>query len=886
MSYCVNPLCTAPSSGADDARTCPSCSASLTLRERYRSLRLLGQGGFGRTFLAVDESEDSKPRCVVKQLFPQQQHERQRASRLFRQEAQRLRSLEAHSQIPDLIDYFEIDDQQYLVQEFIDGTDLAVALKSGQISSPEAVVELLSSLLPVLQFMHEHQVIHRDIKPANIIRRDRDQQLFLVDLGAAKVATGTALAQTGTTIGSAEYTAPEQLRGKAVFASDIYSLGMTCLHLLTGVSPFNLYNADEGRLVWQDYLNSPLDEQLSQVLAGMTAVATKQRYASVKDVMLELLALPGLSAAIRKPEQSSLSRVEILTSDAQTTSDADLTEHQVVKSSSSTVPVKLQVGRQKAPLSIELQEKSRTTLATPLSQKKTSFADESQTFGTALLRIFSGELPIGAIVNWLQQEAPPGLKGGLAWAAGRTALTLLLMLGIPGLFAWGLSASRRPAKPDRFAPTEPLIHSDLQPVVTPPVTVNESVSENAYAKFVQDRELMIELGKKYNGYPQPVTAISPERIPVEGTVDLSMSTPLSSIATTRKYPIRFELNETENALLVQTISSSIQAGEFDVLAEFIDLEHQQALNSINFKSYSLPQIVFDREGSTLLSQSYPSHQDFNMESLPEIQGWNWRTGKKTEKLQVNQGLFLGAPGPVLDSGESSIIGNNLLLELVIFGQETGQVILRERFDGGVFNSQQSYQSLLAAGTSEVTGRIKIAVTIFDVKKQSKDNYFTIFPSLFDKLDSLPKSRLTDIRDVSLKFDSSGNLYIGREALECIMSCLEVYEIKNSKHYYKHIPAQIPPFEELFVGPKDNQIVLYIPAYLGVEAQLQVWDMETGVLVKRVLLEKPYILTLTTESGRTSEYSPPVKLSADGTRLYTAHPGEVKVWDFQVLLEQD
>jgi serine/threonine protein kinase len=89
------------------------------------------------------------------------------------------------------------------------------------------VRDVLNNLLPVLQFVHQHHVIHRHIKLENIIRRNRDKQLFLVDFGASKVATGTALARTETVIGSVGYIAPEQSIGKAVFASDIYSLNIS-----------------------------------------------------------------------------------------------------------------------------------------------------------------------------------------------------------------------------------------------------------------------------------------------------------------------------------------------------------------------------------------------------------------------------------------------------------------------------------------------------------------------------------------------------------------------------------------------------------------------------------------------------------------------------------
>ncbi|WP_408037444.1 protein kinase domain-containing protein [Tolypothrix bouteillei] len=208
------------------------------LAERYRAIKQIGQGGFGKTFLAVDEYKPSQPRCVIKQLFPQAQgtNTLNKASELFKLEAERLDELgHNHSQIPELLAYFTQDNQQYLVQEFIDGHNLAEEVTQNGTYKEQQIVALLQNLLPVLQFVHDKQVIHRDIKPENIIRR-RDGELVLVDFGATKTATPTALAVTGTVIGTQGYTAPEQALGKATFASDIYSLGVTCLYLINSDS--------------------------------------------------------------------------------------------------------------------------------------------------------------------------------------------------------------------------------------------------------------------------------------------------------------------------------------------------------------------------------------------------------------------------------------------------------------------------------------------------------------------------------------------------------------------------------------------------------------------------------------------------------------------------
>lgn len=289
MTYCFNPTCTKPTN-RHEAEVCENCGAKLLLQDRYQILKLLGQGGFGKTFLAVDLLDPTKPRCVVKQFFPQvhSREQQEKAAELFLQEAQRLETLGNHPRIPKFLAHFTEDNRQYLVQEFIDGQNLAQEMDERGCLDESQIRQLLIDLLPVLRFIHLHEIIHRDIKPANIIRRSKDRRLVLVDFGAAKFATGTALIRTGTVIGSAEYTAPEQGRGKAVFASDIYSLGVTCIHLLTNVPPFDLFDSSEGVWVWRQYLKNPVGESLGRILDKAIEFTTSKRYYSVGDVILDL----------------------------------------------------------------------------------------------------------------------------------------------------------------------------------------------------------------------------------------------------------------------------------------------------------------------------------------------------------------------------------------------------------------------------------------------------------------------------------------------------------------------------------------------------------------------------------------------------------------------
>jgi Ca-activated chloride channel family protein len=312
QSYCFNPNCQHPENEFN-AERCGQCGSELLLNDRYRAIRLIGQGGFGRTLLAIDEPLTTQPYCVVKQFFPQQQGNTKKAAELFRQEAQRLEALGTHPQIPKLLEFFEEDQQQYLVQEFIDGRNLAQELAEHGAFNEAQIRQLLQDILPILQFIHTHQVIHRDIKPENIVRRSGDHKLVLVDFGAAKYTSETTLGKTGTIIGSAAYTAPEQVRGKATYASDLYSLGVTCIHLLTEMSPFELFDGGENKWVWQHYIKKSatksairsktpdgfftttphakrktITSQLELILNKLLESGTTRRYSSADQVLKDL----------------------------------------------------------------------------------------------------------------------------------------------------------------------------------------------------------------------------------------------------------------------------------------------------------------------------------------------------------------------------------------------------------------------------------------------------------------------------------------------------------------------------------------------------------------------------------------------------------------------
>ena len=293
MSNCLCLACDRANSIT--TKFCTQCGAKLQIQERYRALKVIGQGGFGKTFLAQDESKPSQPRCVIKQFAFEtvnpnaSQGTLDVAIRLFEQEAKRLDDLGKHPQIPELLSFTIHEGKQYLIQEFIDGETLEQELARVGAFSEQQVRDVLVEVLQILEFVHSKSVIHRDISPDNIIRRHSDKKLVLVDFGAAKHATATLLAKTGTGIGKPSYGAPEQMLGKSVFQSDLFGLGVTCLHLLTNVEPFTLYDVLENEYQWRQFLNGKVvSNELGKLLDRMTSYRVKERPNSVIEALQEL----------------------------------------------------------------------------------------------------------------------------------------------------------------------------------------------------------------------------------------------------------------------------------------------------------------------------------------------------------------------------------------------------------------------------------------------------------------------------------------------------------------------------------------------------------------------------------------------------------------------
>ena len=268
----------------------------MLLGGRYQIITQLAQGGFGTTFVAVDTQRPRNCQCVVKQLKPvaTDPYTLQVAKRLFAQEAEMLETLGTHDQIPQLLAYFEENQEFYLVQELIEGHDLTQELPFGKQLSEAFVIKLLNDTLEVLAFVHQHNAIHRDIKPSNIRRRQKDSKIVLIDFGAVKEVKGLQVNPQGQktftiAIGTPGYMPSEQATGEPKFSSDVYALGIICIQAMTGINPDPRCggglptHTQTGEIIWRDRLK--VSPKLADILDKMVLYDFRQRYQSATEAL-------------------------------------------------------------------------------------------------------------------------------------------------------------------------------------------------------------------------------------------------------------------------------------------------------------------------------------------------------------------------------------------------------------------------------------------------------------------------------------------------------------------------------------------------------------------------------------------------------------------------
>lgn len=290
----------------------PPVASGTILQNRYRLIRILGQGGFGRTYLAEDQGRFNEL-CALKELIPNQSgaYALEKSKELFQREAQILYQIQ-HPQVPQFRATFEQDQRLFLVQDYVEGKTYRNLLDErkarGYAFAEAEVVQLMRQLLPVLAHLHTKGIIHRDIAPDNIILRDRDQLPVLIDFGVVKeLATRIQSLETvhqSTSVGKLGYAPSEQMQtGRAYPSSDLYSLAVTVVVLLTGQEPQALF--DDNTMLWHWQRWVTVSPAFAQVLNRMLSYKPGDRYQSVSEVVQALQSMPGNGAIGNVPSESA-----------------------------------------------------------------------------------------------------------------------------------------------------------------------------------------------------------------------------------------------------------------------------------------------------------------------------------------------------------------------------------------------------------------------------------------------------------------------------------------------------------------------------------------------------------------------------------------------------
>ncbi|WP_446682654.1 protein kinase domain-containing protein [Cyanobacterium sp. HL-69] len=271
-------------------------NTTTLLNNRYQIIESIGRGGFGETFLAIDTHSPSGKRCVIKQLkpiinessIPQWMYDR------FEQEARILEHVgDEQIQVPRLHAYFCEDKNFYLVQEWVEGITLTKKVQEEGKMPPEEVENFLLKILPVLGYLHKENIVHRDVKPDNIILRVKDNLPVLIDFGAVKEALTTFVYSQGQSaysiaIGTPGYMSSEQAAGRPIFSSDLYSLGLTAVYMLTGKPPQYLRtDSRTGEILWRDEIPD-FHSNLAGVIDRAIRFSPRERFSNSQE-MIEAL---------------------------------------------------------------------------------------------------------------------------------------------------------------------------------------------------------------------------------------------------------------------------------------------------------------------------------------------------------------------------------------------------------------------------------------------------------------------------------------------------------------------------------------------------------------------------------------------------------------------
>lgn len=277
--------------------------ADLQQLGKYRIVRRIGAGGMGTVYLAEDTL---LKRMIALKVLPRERAENPILVRRFQSEARASAMLE-HDNIIKVFDADQADGYLYIALEFIDGSDLHEWLKRRETIPVKRSIEIIKQVAAALQHAHEKRLVHRDIKPANIMVT-RDGVVKLADMGLARSideTLDTTITRAGTTVGTVDYMSPEQAANSknADIRSDIYSLGCTWYHMLTGSPPFSggdltnkLRAHAEKSLPDPREFNSSVSEAVVAIMHRMMAKKKQDRYQTPQELLDDLNNASNLDA--------------------------------------------------------------------------------------------------------------------------------------------------------------------------------------------------------------------------------------------------------------------------------------------------------------------------------------------------------------------------------------------------------------------------------------------------------------------------------------------------------------------------------------------------------------------------------------------------------------
>lgn len=279
--------------------------------DKYKIIKTLGQGGFGRAYLAEDKGRFNE-QCVLKEFAPDIEPQYwNKAKELFDQECRQLYQL-AHDQIPTFTEILTAKVQNYsyvfLVQSYVRGLSYDAIVQKYGVLNEGQIIRFLQEILPVLTYIHDQELVHRDISPDNIICRFVDQKPVLIDFGLVRDVSTKYTQMAFTPAGKQWFSPYEQINGQnASPSSDLYALAATVLFLLTDRKFTEFYTPRSGKWEFKRQVN--ISARLSDILTKMLEFRPIDRYQTAAEVCKAISLLPYIATVAILIDPNDLSPI-------------------------------------------------------------------------------------------------------------------------------------------------------------------------------------------------------------------------------------------------------------------------------------------------------------------------------------------------------------------------------------------------------------------------------------------------------------------------------------------------------------------------------------------------------------------------------------------------